>query len=203
MRNWAIVSAAVAPIALIGGWTWAQTRQSGGFDPMSDTISALAAQGAQDRWIMTAGLLVLGICHLVTAAGLPEAGRWGRLLLATGGLATIVVAAAPQPAAAHSPSAAAGFVALALWPAFSRLPRRAAGIAATVVLLVLLGWLGMQIRGGDALGLSERILAGAQAFWPLIVVVAVGVQQRRLRRPGPEHPAGAGAGSPPPAPPVG
>ena len=179
MRTWAIVSAATAPVVLIGGWTWAQTRQPAGFDPMTDTISALAAQGAQDRWIMTAGLFVLGLCHLATAAGLPECRRWGRLLLALGGAATIVVAASPQPAATHSPAAAVAFVALALWPAFSGLPRPAVGTAATVVLLVLLGWLGVAIRGGDFLGLSERLLAGAQALWPLIVVVAVAVSERK------------------------
>ncbi len=181
MRRWAIVSAAVAPVALIGGWTWAQTRQPAAFDPTADTISALAAQGAQDRWIMTTGLFVLGICHIITAAGLPEAGRWGRLLLALGGLATVVVAASPQPAAAHSPAAAVAFVALALWPAFSRLPRPAVGVAATAVLLALLGWVGVEIRGGAALGLSERLLAAAQALWPLIVVALVSVSQRRGR----------------------
>lgn len=34
-----MVSAAAAPVALIGGWTLAQTRQSAGFDPVTDTIS--------------------------------------------------------------------------------------------------------------------------------------------------------------------
>ncbi len=181
MRNWAIASAAVAPVALIGGWTWAQTRQPDGFDPTTDTISALAAQGAQDRWIMTTGLFVLGVCHVATSAGLPEAARWGRLLLAAGGLATIVVAASPQPSPIHSPAAAVAFSALTLWPAFSRLPRPVTGVAATVVLLGLLCWLGVQIRGGDALGLSERVLAGAQALWPLTVVLLVAISERRRR----------------------
>ena len=130
---------------------------------------------------MTTGLFLLGICHVVTAAGLPEAARWGRLLLALGGIATIVVAASPQPAAAHSPAAAVGFVALTLWPVFSRLPRPAVGAAATLVLLALLIWLGVEIQGGDALGLSERLLAGAQALWPLVVVLLVWVSERRGR----------------------
>ncbi len=181
MRNWAIASAAVAPMALIGGWMWAQTRQPDGFDPTTDTISALAAQGAQDRWIMTTGLFVLGVCHVVTAAGLPEAARSGRLLLATGGLATIVVAASPQPSPVHSPAAAVAFVALTFWPALSRLPRPAVGIAATLVLLGLLCWFGVEVRGGHWLGLSERLLAGAQALWPLAVVVSIAVSERARR----------------------
>ncbi len=182
MRSWVFASAGAAPIALIGGWIWAQTRQPNGFDATTDTISALAAEGATDRWIMTTGLVVLGVCHIATAAGLPEAARWGRILLAIGGLATLSVAAAAQPNPLHSPAAAVAFVALALWPAFSRLPRPAVAIGATVVLLVLLGWLAIEIRGGDALGLSERVLAAAQALWPLIVVSLVAIAQRRARR---------------------
>lgn len=173
VRNWVLVSAAAAPVALIGGWTLAQTRQSGGFDPVLDTISALAARGADDRWIMTVGLFVLGTCHLVTAAGLTEAAPVGRILLALGGAATIVVAASPQPAAAHIPAAAVSFGALALWPAFSALPDRPKGIAATVVMLVLLAWLGVELRDGNQLGLSERLLAGFQALWPLFIVLVI------------------------------
>ncbi len=184
MRPWVFAPAGAAPIALIGGWIWAQTRQPSGFDATTDTISALAAQGATDRWIMTMGLVVLGICHIATAAGLPEAARWGRVLLAAGGFATLAVAAAAQPSPLHSPAAAVAFAALTLWPAFSRLPRPAVGIGATVVLLILLGWFAVEIRGGDALGLSERVLAGAQALWPLIVVVVVAVGQHRRRRAG-------------------
>ena len=175
-----LVSAAAAPVALIGGWTLAQTRQSGGFDPVSDTISALAAHGADDPWIMTVGLFVLGVCHVVTAAGLTESTPAGRILLVLGGAATIVVAASPQPASAHVPAAAVSFGALALWPALSALPDRRSGIAATVVLLVLLGWLAAELRAGDQLGLSERLLAGFQALWPLFVVLVILRSRRRV-----------------------
>lgn len=173
MRNWVLVSAAAAPVALIGGWTLAQTRQSGGFDPVSETISALAAQGAEDRWIMTVGLFVLGVCHIATAAGLTEAAPAGRVLLAFGGAATIVVAASPQPAAPHVPAAAVSFVALALWPAFSGLPDRRTGIVVTFVMLMLLAWLVVELGDGNQLGLAERLLAGFQSFWPLIVVLGI------------------------------
>ncbi|MDQ3154878.1 MAG: DUF998 domain-containing protein, partial [Actinomycetota bacterium] len=85
--RWAVVSAAAAPVLLIGGWTLAATRQPAGFDSAVDTISALAAYGAADRWIMTAGLAGLGACHVVTALGLRSAALPGRLVLATGGVA--------------------------------------------------------------------------------------------------------------------
>ena len=181
VRNWVLVSAAAAPVALIGGWTLAQTRQSGGFDPVTDTISALAGQGAQDRWIMTVGLFVLGVCHVLTAAGLTEAAPAGRIVLALGGAATIVVAASPQPAAAHIPAAAVGFGALTLWPAFSALPDRRSGVLATAVMLVLLAWLGVELRAGNHVGLSERLLAGSQALWPLVAVLVIVASRRRVR----------------------
>lgn len=180
-----LVSSATAPVALIGGWTLAQTQQHGEFDAARDTISALAARGADDRWIMTVALFVLGVCHVATAAGLTEAAPAGRLLLALGGAATIVVAASPQPAAPHIPAAAVSFGALALWPAFSVLPDRRSAILATAVMLVLLAWLGFELGDGSRLGLSERLLAGVQAIWPMFVVLVVVRSRRRElgRRP--------------------
>lgn len=175
MNSWVWVSATAAPVALIGGWTLAQRRQAGPFDPVVDTISALAARDADDRWIMTAGLFVLGLCHLATAAGLPEAATVGRVLLALGGAAAIVVAASPQPAALHIPAAAVSFVSLALWPAFSTLPDRRTGVVVTVVMLALLVWLAFELRAGTHVGLSERLVAGFQAIWPLVVVILVAV----------------------------
>jgi uncharacterized protein DUF998 len=179
--GWALASAALAPVALIGGWTLAADRQPGHYRPLRQTISALAAEGATDRWIMTAGLATLGACHLVTALGLRPARPVGRWLLAAGGASTLIVAAAPQPvhgsAPVHLVAATVGFAALAGWPlAAARdggpVPLgRSAGLFATAVLLALFAWLGAEIGSGGLLGLSERLLAGAEACWPLVVVL--------------------------------
>lgn len=177
MHRAAIVSAAVAPVALIGGWTIAETQQASGYDAIRNTISALAAQSASDRWIMTTALLLLGLCHMVTAGCITEAATVGRVLLAAGGLATIVVAAAAQPAAAHTPAATFAFVALALWPVAAGIPTRRIALLATVVLLGLLSWLAVELHGG-LLGLSERFVAGAQALWPLAVVLTIAAARR-------------------------
>lgn len=181
VRGWVLVSTCLAPTALIGGWSLAAARQPSGYDAARDTISALAAHGAADRWIMTTALAVLGICHLATATGLTEAARAGRALLGVGGVATIAVAALPQPAAGHVPAAATGFVALALWPAASGVPGRRSARAATLGLLILLGWLFVELRYGQLVGASERVLAGAQACWPLAVASALVVRRRRER----------------------
>ncbi len=178
---WALASAGTAPVLLIGGWTLAQARQPPGYDPIRDTISALAARGAADRWVMTSALMGLDACHVVTAAGLRPARRAGRVLLAAGGLATVMVAVFPQPVRGNSPShtvaAAAAFIALGAWPALAGHHRstapllsRPASLAATAVLLGLVAWFAAEVHGPQR-GLAERAAAGAQALWPLAVVV--------------------------------
>ncbi|MGH3869899.1 MAG: DUF998 domain-containing protein [Pseudonocardiaceae bacterium] len=176
MPSWAVLSAACAPVLLIGGWQLAASRQPNGFDPIHQTISALAARGATDRWIMTAALAGVGVCHMITAAGLRPAAGAGRMLLVTGGAATVLLAAVPQPVTGDSPAhvatAAVVLPALSLWPAVAWrrgvAPGRAAWLGAASGLLALLGWFGLELLGdGSRVGLSERVLTGAQAFWPL------------------------------------
>jgi len=179
---WAKASAAAAPVLLIGGWTAAAARQQGGFDPVSQTISELAALGATDRWLMTAALGGVGVSYVVTALGLRDAALPGRLVLGLGGLATIGVATFPLPetggSVAHTASASIAFVSVAAWPAVagrsgSGFPaglRRPVARVAAAVLLGLVGWFGVELNG-PRIGLAERVAAGAQALWPLAVVL--------------------------------
>lgn len=182
VRGWVPVSAGVAPVALIGGWTLAAGCQGHDYSAVRDTISALAAHGATDRWIMTTALVVLGTCHLMTAAGLTEIGRPSRMVLGLGGVATLLVAARPQPDAGHAPAATVAFLALALWPAVWR---PGAGVRllvvrglAVVVQLALLGWLVVALQADALVGLSERVLAGTEALIPLAFVAVVALGRR-------------------------
>lgn len=220
---WGVLSSAAAPVLLIGGWTAAAALQPGHFDAVTGTISALAARGATDRWVMTAALAGLGSCHLITGLALRPASWPGRLLLMTGGAATIAVAANPLPAGGgsslqHGLAAAAGFIALAIWPACAwrrpdpvpvsparpalALPgqdpggpdagspvpaglRPVVSIAAALGLLGLLGWFAAQLwGGGQMIGLTERVVAGAEAIWPLAVVLTArrGTPQAHIAR---------------------
>jgi hypothetical membrane protein len=188
------MSSTAAPVLLIGGWTVAAHRQVTGFDPVSRSISALAALGGHDRWIMTAALAGVGVCHVVTASGLRPAGRAGRCLLATGGVATVLVAAFPLgpggAPAAHGIVAAMAFGALAGWPAasWSRRPgtpwplRKPVALIAAALLAVLVGWFASELGGGTHLGLAERWAAGAQALWPLVVAFGCMRSTRRKAR---------------------
>jgi hypothetical membrane protein len=190
VRWWAIASAAVAPFLLVGGWTLAAARQPPGYDPVRDTISSLAARGATDRWIMTAALLVVGVCYVVTAAGLRPV-RWtGRGALMGGGVATMMVAAFPQPVrgngVSHTIAATIAFTALALWPVLA--VRRSSGLpvltvaaaaCATVAMVGFLAWFTLEIHGSSR-GVAERGAALAEVVWPL--VVAIGARYAQLKR---------------------
>jgi len=181
VRWWAVASAAVAPFLLVGGWTVAASRQPTGYNPIRDTISSLAARGATERWVMTAALLAVGVCDVVTGAGLRPA-RWtGRIALMGGGVATMMVAAFPQPVRGngvdHTIAATIAFTTLAVWLVMAA--RRTAevpvlslafAVSTTVVTVGLLTWFTLELHGSHR-GMAERGAALAEVMWPLVVAV--------------------------------
>ena len=182
---WGVISSAAAPVLLIGGWTVAAGLQPR-FDPVADTVSALAAIGATDRWVMTLTFLLVGVCYIVTALALRPARTAGRLILTAGAAAGMLVAANPEHpggfgSVPHFFWASLGFAGLTLWPAGAtkRGPgvpwglRPSAAAAAVAVLFALLAWFGTElILGGGQVGLAERVVGAAQAAWPLAVVLS-------------------------------
>jgi hypothetical membrane protein len=179
-----VVSSAASPVLLIAGWTIAGLLQPPSYSPVADTVSALAAMNANDRWVMTLVFLVVGVCDAVTGAALRPAASAGRLILITGAVAGMVVAANPEHSGgsvAHAVWASVGFAGLAAWPAgaWHRGPlvpwglRPAVCAAAAAVQMILLAWFVVElITGAAQIGLAERVVGGAQAAWPLIVVLS-------------------------------
>jgi hypothetical membrane protein len=182
---WGVLSSVAAPVLLVSGWTVAASLQPR-FDPVADTVSALAAQGATDRWVMTVTFLVVGVCYVVTALALRPARAAGRLILVAGALVGMLVAANPEhPGDAypigHIIAASAGLAGLVTWPAgaWRRGPavpwglRPAVAAAAVTVLFALVAWFGAELILGIAqVGLAERVAGAAQALWPLAVVLS-------------------------------
>jgi hypothetical membrane protein len=190
---WGVLSAAAAPVLLVGGWMVAARLQPGSFDEVTRTVSSLAQVGAADRWLMTLVFLVVGACDVLIGLALRPAASPGRLILIAGGLAGMLVAASPDSrggSLAHGFWAAVGFVALTVWPVAGcrwrhRVPwalRPGAAAGAAGVLLGLLGWFAFELisRGGQ-IGLAERVLGAAQALWPFAVVVSCRWEQARAR----------------------
>ncbi|WP_354639191.1 DUF998 domain-containing protein [Kitasatospora camelliae] len=181
---WAVVSAVCAPLLLVGGWAVAGLLHGPGYDPVTETISLLARRGAPDRWVMGAALMALGVCDIVTALGLRPAFLLGRIVLAAGGVTSVLVSLSPVPhqgaSHLHGMTVVVGFSLLALWPCLAAVRRRSPpwalrpGPAALATASMLLGaaWFMLELRHHGAAGAVERLVTAAQAAWPLVVVLS-------------------------------
>jgi hypothetical membrane protein len=204
---WGVVSSTASPVLLIGGWTLAATVQPSSFSPVADTVSALAALGATDRWVMTLVFVVVGVCDVITGLALRPAASAGRMVLIAGAVAGMMVAANPEhpgsSSVPHAVWASLGFAGLTAWPlaAWRRGPlvpwglRRAVCFGAVAVQLILLAWfLAELINGAGQVGLAERLVGAAQAVWPFAVVLSCRVShasraRRAIRQPYPARSA--------------
>jgi hypothetical protein len=143
----------------------------------------------------------------VTAAGLTGVRVPARVLLIVAGMASIGIAASPEPVVGSTPQhlawTALGAVTIAVWPAF--VARRTSprplllstrgSAAVTVVFVALLGWLVIETQGGGDLGLAERLSSSVQTSWPFIVAVTLRRSTSRTQRPaGPLTPGPWGPG---------
>src|SRR5689334_19625052 len=119
---WGVGSSAAAPVLTVAGWSVAASLQPRPVNPIAEPVSALAAVGAADRWVMSLTFVVVGCCVFVTGLALRPAGVPGRLILMAGAVAGMLVAVNPeQPGirfpVAHMICAAAGCAGVVGWPA--------------------------------------------------------------------------------------
>ena len=68
--GWAVGTALLAPVVLVGGWLIAGALQPASYSPMRQTMSVLAGHSGTDRWVMTTALLLVGGCQMATGVGL-------------------------------------------------------------------------------------------------------------------------------------
>ena len=196
---WAIISAGLTPILLTGGWLVAGTLQPASYNPVRDTVSVMAGHAGTDRWVMTGALLLVGGCHLVTAAGLGAIRVSARILLILAGLSSIGIATSPEPVVGSTPQHLAwtsfGAVIITVWPAFAARPgsprplilsRRGSAVV-TAVFLTLLCWLVIETQGGSYLGMAERLTSSVQTSWPFVVAVVLWRHAARTGLPTPRR----------------
>lgn len=178
---WTVAAASASPVLLIGGFFVATAMQPASYNPVRDTISELAWRGATDSWVMTSALAGVGLCFLLAALGLQPARAAGRVVLAAGGVATLLIAVFPQPrhgySLAHELAVIATVLACCTWPVFASYPRhpallltRTPSFAAAGVSLGLAAWYALESRGA-LLGLAERCAAATPPLWLLAVVI--------------------------------
>ncbi len=147
------------------------------------------------RWIVTAAILGVGACNIVTGLALGPAADGGRLMLIAGGVCGMLIAANPQyrhgGSLAHEVLSAVGVVILTLWPvaAVRQTPdaplglRPRAALAAAGLNLALLLWFTAELFNGPELGLAERAVTTDQALWPFFVVMTIVLARSRASEP--------------------
>ncbi|MFJ5075197.1 DUF998 domain-containing protein [Streptomyces sp. NPDC088553] len=182
--RWALLSSGCAPLLLVGGWTVAALLEGPAYDPVTQTISVLAAYGAEGSWVMTAAFLALGVCHLLTAWGLRPAAPAGRVALAGGGVAALGVALVPAPSSGgslrHGAVVVVGFTLLALWPVLAAVRRGGVpwglrltpSVAVTALMALGAVWFLVEMGRQGSAGVAERLVTCLQSTWPLVVVAS-------------------------------
>jgi hypothetical membrane protein len=195
VSGWAVGTALLGPVALVGGWLMAGALQPASYSPMRQTVSALAGQSGTDRWVMTAALLLVGSCQIATGAGLAAVRVPARALLIVTGLSTLGIAATPEPATGptsrHLAFAVSCVVTTAVWPVL--VARRGSAkpwilsvcgcATVTVIFAGLSCWLLIVAQSGGDLGLAERLTSAAQGLFPLVVALALRQAAREAGRP--------------------
>ncbi|TLS43701.1 DUF998 domain-containing protein [Streptomyces montanus] len=193
--RWALLSSGCAPFLLVGGWVIAARLEGPAYNPTRQTISVLAADGASGFWVMTGALLALGACHLLTAWGLRPAALAGRVALAAGGAAALVVALFPAPSSGgslrHGSVVVVGFTLLAVWPVLaahrSGAPPWGLRPAPSIVVTALMGigaaWFLIELHRDGAPGVAERAVTAVQSLWPFVVVASCLLQPEHEESP--------------------
>ncbi len=77
VRWWGATASVTAPLLLITGWTIAARLQPHRYDAIRQTVSALAAHGASDRWVMTLAFLGVAVCNICIGLALRPAAWTG------------------------------------------------------------------------------------------------------------------------------
>ena len=169
---------------LVAGWTTGALIEGPRYDPVTQTISVLAAGGRTGYWVVTGMLVSVGTCYLLTALGLRAAAPAGRLCLGGGGVAAILLAMFPAPRSGgslpHGSVVGVGFSLLAVWPVLAsrrsgRPPwglRPVPSIVVTTLMWVGAVWFLIEVQNHGDAGIAERVVTSAVSLWPFVVVAS-------------------------------
>ncbi len=182
----------LGPVAFVGAWAIGGTITSREYSPVLDTISRLAAIGADTRPLMTTGMIVFGLAVPVYGVVIRRAvpgPAWISAVIA--GVATLGVAALPLDHSSlvdslHLVAAGVGYVALALVPVLARSGLIASGHRR----LAMFGSVAAIVAGAsmvtslvvDQSGLFQRIgLTSGDAFLVASVPAIASLSNRNRR----------------------
>ncbi|MDA8901911.1 DUF998 domain-containing protein [Aquiluna sp.] len=193
---WAVVAATLGPFQNVLGWSISGALWPG-YDPISKTISDLAAAESPVQWIQSSFFIFGSVLTLVGAWHAKALALPGRVALAVAGLAGFgytffPTSSDPLISDLHVIFATIAFALFSAWPLLGmRFDKRyhwsirapgaipASLVMGATTLWFLLTWLE---PGQPIVGLSERVIAVMQVLWLTAAIWMQWVHQQRQTR---------------------
>lgn len=193
---WAVVAATLGPFQNVLGWSISGALWPG-YDPISKTISDLAAAESPVQWIQSSFFIFGSVLTLVGAWHAKALALPGRVALAVAGVAGFgytffPTSSDPLISDLHVIFATIAFALFSAWPLLGmRFDKRyhwsirapgaipASLVMGATTLWFLLTWLE---PGQPIVGLSERVIAVMQVLWLTAAIWMQWVHQQRQTR---------------------
>lgn len=190
----AVIAAIIGPIQSVMGWLIAGAMWEG-YDPISQTISDLAANESPVKAIMSSFFILGGTLTLIGSVYAKTLGIAGRVALFISGLCTYGLTIFPTPLVGHSDMhrlfAITSFVLSAGWPLLAMRRNKSApaiirplasiiGTSAQAVLAIwfLIVWADPMTTN---IGVWERIVTTTQSLYVSVVILTIYSLQRNSR----------------------
>ena len=182
----AFIAALIGPIQSVLGWViagalWAE------YNPVTQTISDLAANESPVRWIMSGFFVFGGVLTLIVSISAKALALPGRIALFLSAIATFGLTVFPTPlvgfSVEHRVFAIASFALSAFWPILAMrfrkdapwIIRPMASIIGTTLQLALAVWFLSTWTDPETtnVGVWERVVTVSQALYGSIVVIVI------------------------------
>ena len=191
----ALIAAIVGPVQSVLGWTIAGSLWPG-YNPVTQTISDLAANESPVNWIMSTFFVLGGVLTLLVSVYAKTLAMPGRVALFVSAICTFGLTIFPTPLVGYSIMhrifAISSFVLSAGWPILAmrkdpRAPwilRPLASIVGTALQTALALWFLSTWTDPSAttVGIWERVVAVSQSLYAAVVVVVCYLSNRADRR---------------------
>ncbi len=182
----ALIAAIIGPIQSVMGWViagalWAE------YDPVTQTISDLAATESPVNWIMSGFFIFGGILTMIVSLSARTLALPGRIALFLSAIATFGLTIFPTPlvgySVAHRVFAISSFALSAIWPILAMrfrkdapwIIRPVASIIGTTLQLAIALWFLSTWTDPETtnVGVWERVVTVSQALYGSVVVITI------------------------------
>ena len=203
-RPWLALGLALGPVAFVSAWAIGGAGTPG-YDPVADAISRIAAVGAPERGLMTAGFLAYGAAVGAGSLALRRSnlvGTWGWAAL--NAAATVAVAATPLEHSdridlLHGICAAVGYASITVLPLVARRSFLRLGLDRAARASVVAGAVSAACLVATTLGPGKGALQRTGLLAGDVWLIATGIalwRAGRAGRTGSDEPTGTAPSTP-------